>query len=55
MRRLRRGTVVAVALLALAACQSTPTTPPLLDLPPASARIDNGMPDLERWWTVLLR
>ena len=49
---LRRSTVVAITLLALVACQSTPTAPPLLDLPPASAQATNDAPDLERWWTA---
>ena len=48
-RTLRTLVLVTATTFALAACQSTPTTPPLLDLPPASASV---APDLERWWTT---
>jgi len=48
-RTLRALALVTVTTFALAACQSTPSTPPLLDLPPASA---TAAPDLERWWTT---
>jgi len=40
--------LIAVTTLALAACQSTPITPPLLDLPLATA---TAAPTLDRWWT----
>ena len=44
-----RNFLVAVALaVGLAACTTTPTTPPVLDLPPATA-VD---PSLEQWWTA---
>ena len=44
-----RNFLVAVALaVGLAACTTTPTAPPVLDLPPASA-VD---PSLEQWWTA---
>jgi multidrug efflux system outer membrane protein len=48
---LRRRPVLALATavtIALAACQTTPSAPPVLDLPQATATI---APDLERWWT----
>ena len=48
-RTLRALALVTATTFALAACQSTPSTPPLLDLPPASA---TAAPDLERWWTT---
>jgi multidrug efflux system outer membrane protein len=40
---------LAAATLALAACTTTPTTPPALELPVGDAALD-GAP-LERWWT----
>jgi len=43
-----RRALIAVTTLALAACQSTPITPPLLDLPLATA---TAAPTLDRWWT----
>ena len=45
-----RSTAAALAVaLAVAACQTTPTAPPALDLPaPTLAQV----PDLERWWTL---
>ncbi len=42
----RLRTLASAAALALAACQSTPTTPPALDLPQATL----AHLDLERWW-----
>ena len=39
-----------VAALALAACTTTPTAPPVLDVPAGQAAADN-LP-LERWWTT---
>jgi len=44
---LRTLTMAVATALALAACQTTPTAPPVLDLPqPTLAQLD-----LERWWT----
>src|SRR5690242_15099087 len=44
-----RNTIVAVALaLAIAGCTTTPTAPPAVDLPAATA----GDLQLERWWTT---
>jgi len=47
IRTLRMLTIASATALALAACQTTPTAPPALDLPQATL----GSPDLERWWT----
>jgi multidrug efflux system outer membrane protein len=47
-RRWRTLALLAALSVALAACQTTPTAPPTLDLPPATA---TAAPDLERWWT----
>ena len=44
---MRRTTLVLLAV-ALAACTTTPTAPPALDLPAATA----SDPPLERWWTA---
>lgn len=44
---LRTATMAVATALALAACQTTPTAPPVLDLPPATL----AQLDLERWWT----
>jgi multidrug efflux system outer membrane protein len=46
-RRWRTPALLAALSIALAACQTTPTTPPTLDLPPATSA---AAPDLERWW-----
>ena len=47
-RCLRGVAVTAVLALVLVACQSTPSKPPVLDLPPmAGAELD-----LARWWTA---
>ncbi|MCM8594362.1 efflux transporter outer membrane subunit [Accumulibacter sp.] len=40
---------VAAVAIALVGCQATPTAPPALDLPPATAETS---PDLERWWLL---
>lgn len=48
-RSRRLPALVTVAALALIACQATPTAPPLLDLPAATASV---APDLEHWWTT---
>ena len=40
--------LMGAAALVLVACQTTPSAPPLLDLPPATATSEPG---LERWWT----
>src|SRR2546427_9377591 len=49
MEKNMRKTAVALALVAFiaAACTTTPTAPPALDLPAGTA-VD---PALERWWT----
>ena len=50
----RTHTLVAVTVLAaaaLAGCTTTPTAPPKLDLPAASAA-DPGVLGTERWWTA---
>ncbi len=47
-KRLRSFAPIGALLLALAACQTTPTAPPLLDLPLMTA---TSAPGLERWWT----
>jgi len=44
---LRTLTMAVATALALAACQTTPTAPPVLDLPPPTL----AQLDLERWWT----
>src|SRR5215831_1372231 len=44
---MRRTFLLAVLALALAACTTTPTAPPPLDLPAATATD----PALEHWWT----
>ena len=45
-----RNTLIAVAVAALlTACTTTPTTPPQLDLPAASANPVSATA-LERWW-----
>jgi outer membrane protein, multidrug efflux system len=41
---------LAVAAVTLAACSSTPTAPPALDLPAGNAALDPA--PLERWWTA---
>ena len=46
-RRWRTPALLAALSVALAACQTTPTAPPTLDLPPATSA---AAPDLERWW-----
>ena len=43
-----RKLIAAVALGALAGCATTPTAPPVLDLPPATV----GDIALDRWWTA---
>jgi multidrug efflux system outer membrane protein len=43
-----RTIAVFIAALALAACSTTPTAPPTLDLPAGTA----NDPALERWWTA---
>jgi multidrug efflux system outer membrane protein len=50
--RMRRPLAAAVALaaLALAACTTTPTTPPAVELPAGNTALD-AVP-LERWWTA---
>lgn len=47
MHRLLAATAALAAVLA--GCTSTPTAPPLLDLPPASA-YDANVPSLATWW-----
>lgn len=48
VRRLRALAAATAAVLAMAACQTTPSTPPVLELPPLT-----GAPvDLSRWWTA---
>ena len=47
-RCLRALAAAAVVVLALAACQSTPVTPPVLELPTATG----VQLDLSRWWTA---
>jgi outer membrane protein, multidrug efflux system len=49
VEKIMRNFLVAVALaVGVAACTTTPTSPPVLDLPPATA-VD---PSLEQWWTA---
>ncbi len=48
-RSCRLPALVMVAALLLAACQTTPTAPPLLDLPTTTASV---APDLGHWWTT---
>lgn len=48
--RVRRLAVGAALVAALAACQSTPTTPPALDLPAPTLQAPSI--DLDRWWTA---
>jgi multidrug efflux system outer membrane protein len=45
---MRRTTTIVLLALALAACTTTPITPPPLDLPAGTA----SDPPLERWWTA---
>jgi len=40
--------VAVILAIGLSACTTTPTAPPVLDLPPASA----NEPSLEKWWTA---
>ena len=48
LRRRPALAFAAAVTLTLAACQTTPSAPPVLDLPTATA---TAAPDLERWWT----
>jgi multidrug efflux system outer membrane protein len=48
LRRRPALALAAAVTIALAACQTTPSAPPLLDLPTATA---TAAPNLERWWT----
>ncbi|HOG03770.1 MAG TPA: hypothetical protein PLL14_07295, partial [Accumulibacter sp.] len=47
LRRQPALALAAAVTLALAACQTTPSAPPVLDLPTATATFAL---DLERWW-----
>lgn len=46
----KRTLAAALAALALAACQTTPTAPPALDLPQPT--LAQPAVDLDRWWTA---
>ena len=48
---MRRRFLAAAVALAIAGCTTTPTAPPVLDLPPASAN-PVGQEALTRWWTA---
>jgi multidrug efflux system outer membrane protein len=48
--RLRAAALLVAAALALAGCTTTPTTPPVLELPAGNAAADQVA--LDRWWTL---
>src|SRR4051794_30846507 len=49
-RALRVGAMLVAAGMALAGCTTTPTTPPVLEVPAGNAAANDVA--LDRWWTV---